>query len=141
LKNDNNKLLLFILKNDKRVEDVFIKIGGRSYAYIPRLFMQSIFDNTCNEYESYLIEEYDKYLEKMKDEKKQNMLKEENQFLSILIDDKEDFDEKIYNKVYEKNNYANDWNASSVTDGTYYFLLTVQNGNSYHGALTIIRSK
>ena len=40
--------------------------------------------------------------------------------------------------VYEKANYNNDWNASKVADGTYYYILTVQTGKTYPGYVQII---
>ncbi len=40
--------------------------------------------------------------------------------------------------AYRKENYTNDWHPSNVSDGTYYYILTVQNGDSYTGFLQII---
>lgn len=42
--------------------------------------------------------------------------------------------------VYEKENYTNDWNGGKLTDGTYYYLLTLSNGKNYPGFLQVIRN-
>ncbi|HEY0029951.1 MAG TPA: gliding motility-associated C-terminal domain-containing protein [Bacteroidia bacterium] len=42
--------------------------------------------------------------------------------------------------VYEKENYGNDWNPANVSDGTYYYVLTLQNGKTYPGYLQIIHN-
>jgi len=31
------------------------------------------------------------------------------------------------NTVYEKENYTNDWNGAALSEGTYFFLLTLKN--------------
>lgn len=41
--------------------------------------------------------------------------------------------------VYEKENYMNEWHPSNVSDGTYYYILNVQNGDSYAGFLQVIK--
>ena len=41
--------------------------------------------------------------------------------------------------VFEKQNYTNDWNADKVTDGTYYYVLKIQNGKEYPGCVQIIK--
>lgn len=50
---------------------------------------------------------------------------------------------KVYDRwgkvAYEKTNYANDWQPNNVSDGTYYYLLTVQNGDTYAGFLQVIQ--
>ncbi|MBK7295377.1 MAG: gliding motility-associated C-terminal domain-containing protein [Flavobacteriales bacterium] len=44
------------------------------------------------------------------------------------------------NKVYEKENYANNWQASDVPDGTYFYVLSVPEANKeYTGHVTILR--
>ncbi|MCK5846559.1 MAG: gliding motility-associated C-terminal domain-containing protein [Bacteroidales bacterium] len=52
----------------------------------------------------------------------------------------------IYNrwgkKVYESNNYTNDWDGENITDGVYYFHLITTVGDKeteYKGSLTVIR--
>jgi gliding motility-associated-like protein/uncharacterized repeat protein (TIGR01451 family) len=46
-------------------------------------------------------------------------------------------------KVYQKRNYANDWNGSNLPAGNYYYLLTIYLDNSavqkYNGAIAIKR--
>lgn len=42
--------------------------------------------------------------------------------------------------LYTKNSYANDWDGSKYVDGTYYYVLTIQeNGQLYKGFFQIIR--
>ncbi|MBU0488485.1 MAG: gliding motility-associated C-terminal domain-containing protein, partial [Bacteroidetes bacterium] len=41
-------------------------------------------------------------------------------------------------KVFEATNYKNDWGGDGVSDGTYYYVLTLQSGDSYAGFITII---
>jgi gliding motility-associated-like protein len=41
--------------------------------------------------------------------------------------------------VYEQRNYQNNWRASDVTDGTYFFVLKLDNGQEYSGPLNILR--
>lgn len=43
------------------------------------------------------------------------------------------------NKVFESLNYKNQWNASDVPDGTYYFVLEMDDGTSHVGHVTILR--
>ncbi len=43
------------------------------------------------------------------------------------------------NKVFESNNYQNEWNGSDCSDGTYYYVLILEDGTSYHGIITILR--
>ena len=49
------------------------------------------------------------------------------------------------NKVYESNNYQNDWNGEKHHDGVYYYILLVNNntteGIEYHGTITVIGSE
>ncbi len=51
----------------------------------------------------------------------------------------------IYNrwgvKIYESSDYRNDWNGSSVSDGTYYYILNVVDGRSLTGFVTILNQK
>jgi len=44
-------------------------------------------------------------------------------------------------KVYESNNYKNDWDGDNLADGVYYFIFNLpQNiADPYHGTVTIIR--
>ncbi len=42
-------------------------------------------------------------------------------------------------KIYESSDYQNDWNGDKHTDGTYYWILYMQDGSSEHGYVTIIR--
>lgn len=42
-------------------------------------------------------------------------------------------------KVYENSNYRNEWDGGKVPDGTYYYILTLTNGTSYHGVVTVLR--
>ncbi len=50
---------------------------------------------------------------------------------------------KVYNRwgmiIYEKDNYLNDWIPKNVLDGTYYYVLTVENGESYTSFLQVIQ--
>lgn len=41
-------------------------------------------------------------------------------------------------RIYDKENYANDWNAKGCSDGTYYYTLDLSNGKSYPGYVQII---
>lgn len=46
------------------------------------------------------------------------------------------------NKVFEQDNYKNDWNGQGHSDGTYFFILTVPNGlpkNNYEGYVQLMR--
>jgi gliding motility-associated-like protein len=45
------------------------------------------------------------------------------------------------NKIYESNDYQNNWNGSSVSDGTYYYILNVSDGRSLTGFITVINEK
>jgi gliding motility-associated-like protein len=49
----------------------------------------------------------------------------------------------VYNRwgqiVHETNNYRNNWRATDVPDGTYYFILNLENGKEYAGHVTILR--
>ena len=49
----------------------------------------------------------------------------------------------VYNrwgqKLFESNDYDNKWNGGKVSDGVYYFILNLSDGNSKHGTVTIIR--
>lgn len=51
----------------------------------------------------------------------------------------------VYNrwggKMYESSDYHNDWNASGVNDGTYYYILTLPDGSNLTGFLTILSNK
>jgi len=44
-------------------------------------------------------------------------------------------------KVFESNNYKNDWDGQNYADGTYYFIFTLPQNISepYHGTVTIVR--
>jgi gliding motility-associated-like protein len=42
--------------------------------------------------------------------------------------------------IFEKDGYANDWNASKYTDGTYYYVLTLKDtGKTYHGFFQLMK--
>ncbi|CAN5272180.1 hypothetical protein BH09BAC5_BH09BAC5_15870 [soil metagenome] len=43
------------------------------------------------------------------------------------------------NKIYESPNYLNDWNGSGVSDGTYYYILSLSDGTSISGFITILK--
>jgi gliding motility-associated-like protein len=40
--------------------------------------------------------------------------------------------------IYENTNYQNDWGGTKHSDGTYFYILNLNNGKSYHGTLTIL---
>ena len=42
-------------------------------------------------------------------------------------------------KVFEETNYRNTWRATDIPEGTYYYTLRLNNGNDYHGHVTILR--
>lgn len=42
------------------------------------------------------------------------------------------------NKIYESLNYQNNWNGDKVVDGTYYYILTLNDGRNLTGFITII---
>ena len=50
---------------------------------------------------------------------------------------------KVYDRwgklAYEKENYTNDWVPNNVSDGTYYYILTVANGDVFPGFLQVIQ--
>jgi gliding motility-associated-like protein len=50
---------------------------------------------------------------------------------------------EIYNRwgksLYTSDNYQNDWNGSKYSDGTYYFILTVNDGRTIPGFFQIMR--
>ena len=50
----------------------------------------------------------------------------------------------IYNrwggKVYESNNYQNNWDGAKSSDGTYYYNLTLDDATSYKGTVTLLRN-
>lgn len=50
----------------------------------------------------------------------------------------------IYNrwgsKVYQSNNYQNNWNGENASDGVYYYILTLLSGNTTKGMVTILRN-
>ncbi len=41
--------------------------------------------------------------------------------------------------VYQKDNYLNDWVPDNVSDGTYYYILTIENGEKYTRFLEIFK--
>ncbi len=43
------------------------------------------------------------------------------------------------NKVYTARNYKNQWDGAGVPDGTYYYVLRIDNGDEYSGHVTILR--
>jgi gliding motility-associated-like protein len=50
----------------------------------------------------------------------------------------------VYNRwgkiVYQKDNYTNDWVPSNLSDGTYYYILTVENNDPYKGFLQVFKN-
>lgn len=49
----------------------------------------------------------------------------------------------VYNRwgniVYSSVNYQNDWDGAGLSDGVYYYILNIPDGNSKKGAITILR--
>jgi gliding motility-associated-like protein len=49
----------------------------------------------------------------------------------------------IYNRwgtvVYQSNNYQNNWDGGTCTDGVYYYIVNTATGKQYKGTLTILR--
>lgn len=43
------------------------------------------------------------------------------------------------NKVYEVKNYVNQWKADDLPDGTYYYVLTLNDGEEHAGHITVLR--
>ncbi len=43
------------------------------------------------------------------------------------------------NVVYESNSYQNNWRANDVSDGTYFYVLTLKDGREYSGHVTLLR--
>lgn len=43
-------------------------------------------------------------------------------------------------KVYESTNYANDWKADNLTDGTYFYVLNVPDDKKYNGFITLLKA-
>jgi len=41
--------------------------------------------------------------------------------------------------VYQNSDYQNNWDGTKHSDGTYFYILTLNNGKRYHGILTIIK--
>ncbi|MBU0488011.1 MAG: choice-of-anchor L domain-containing protein [Bacteroidetes bacterium] len=41
-------------------------------------------------------------------------------------------------KIYESTEYKNDWDGDGSSEGTYYYILSLESGDTYHGFLTII---
>lgn len=50
---------------------------------------------------------------------------------------------KVYDRwgqvIYQKDNYSNDWTPNNVNDGTYYYILTVESGDTHPGFLQVIK--
>jgi gliding motility-associated-like protein len=50
---------------------------------------------------------------------------------------------EIYNRwgklIYQNSNYLNDWNGGGCSDGVYYYILTLKDGSSRHGSVTLIQ--
>jgi len=50
---------------------------------------------------------------------------------------------KIFNrwgkKIFDADNYRNTWNGEDYADGVYYYILTLDDGTSYSGTITLIR--
>lgn len=55
-----------------------------------------------------------------------------------------DVDFKVFNRwgglVYEDADYQNDWAAKDIEAGTYYYVLTLPNGDIYNSDVTVIRN-
>ncbi len=49
---------------------------------------------------------------------------------------------QVYNRwgnlLFEETNYKNDWNMDELNDGTYYFVLSVSNGDTHKGSFTVL---
>ncbi len=43
------------------------------------------------------------------------------------------------NKVYEVKNYVNQWKADGLPEGTYYYVLTLNDGKEHAGHITVLR--
>ncbi len=43
------------------------------------------------------------------------------------------------NKIYETDNYLNDWDGDKHSAGTYFYVLTLPDGNSHKGTITLIK--
>jgi gliding motility-associated-like protein len=43
------------------------------------------------------------------------------------------------NKIYESDDYKNNWDGDNNPDGVFYYVLTLQNGTSLHGTVTILK--
>lgn len=43
------------------------------------------------------------------------------------------------NKVYENPDYRNDWNGKDAPDGVYYYILSLSDGNTHRGFVTLLR--
>jgi len=41
--------------------------------------------------------------------------------------------------VYQNSDYQNNWDGTKHSDGTYFYILTLNNGKRYHGILTLIK--
>jgi gliding motility-associated-like protein len=50
---------------------------------------------------------------------------------------------KVYNRwgnlVFEKKNYKNDWNAQSVSDGVYFYIVSITGGKEYSQILHVTK--
>ncbi|MEO0312183.1 MAG: hypothetical protein RIQ89_1840, partial [Bacteroidota bacterium] len=42
-------------------------------------------------------------------------------------------------KVYENNSYANNWNGTDASEGTYYYVLKIKDRDTLKGTVTILR--
>ena len=45
------------------------------------------------------------------------------------------------NIVLKDDNYQNDWGGDKLADGTYFYILKLDDGNEYTGTLTILNGK
>ena len=43
------------------------------------------------------------------------------------------------NKVFETSNYTNNWNGDKLTEGTYFYVLTLSDGKKNHGMITLVK--
>ncbi|MBU0486440.1 MAG: gliding motility-associated C-terminal domain-containing protein, partial [Bacteroidetes bacterium] len=42
-------------------------------------------------------------------------------------------------KIFESDDYKNDWDGDGCSDGTYYYIVTLAEGTSFHGFITVIK--
>ena len=66
-----------------------------------------------------------------------------NDELAVFLRKPDSFSIIVYNRwgsqVYTARNYKNQWDGSGVPDGTYYYVLRIDNGDEYAGHVTLLR--